>query len=422
MGEIMGKLHILYLKNRCKKIARHKSRKKFKRIKRLNRKYFYSINNSQKNFKKGEFYKIPSVINKKSCTITIPEKFNLIDNPNESLDTLKEINYVFEKSRCRELRFDYSNCVNLGLDASVICDLLVKNGKEHRKSVGKKITLSGNLPQGYFNQELFFNSGLLRHLKLVKREDKLVERLEPFVDDKDVNKLTNDTIAYYNKCLQRYGVELNASGIDYFTKLVGEIIGNASEHSGDNGDWYVSGHFTQAGNQECGRGSLVFVSIGNTIYENLKYNTKSDDTKHKLEEHLKLHKPLFGLNWNEETSLTVLGLQYKISSETDLKHPDRGTGTIKFIDSFSKLGKKIDGDNPKMSILSGNTHILFDGTYNLEEKQIGDSKIKTIAFNKNNNIKEKPDQKYVKLLNNYFPGVIISVNFYVDKRYLRIKE
>ena len=418
----MGKLYKLYLKNRCEKIARHKARRKIKKRKQLNKKYCYSMSNSQKIFKKGEFYKTPSIYNKKCCTIIIPKIFNLIDNPNESLDILKEINYVFEKTRCRELHFDYSNCINLGLDASVICDLLVKNGKEYRKGIGKKITLSGNLPQGYYNQELFFNSGLLRHLKLIKREDKLVERLEPFVDNKEVNKLANDTIIYYNKCLQRYGVELNRDGIDYFNKLVGEIIGNASEHSGKNGDWYVSGHFTQAGNEECGRGSLVFISIGNTIYENLKYNTKSEDTKNKLEEHLKLHKPLFGINWNEETSLTVLGLQYKISSETDLNHPDRGTGTIKFIDSFSQLGKKIDGDNPKMSILSGKTHILFDGTYNLEEKYIGGTKIKTIAFNKSNNIKEKPDQKYVKLLKNYFPGVIISVNFYVDKRYLRVKE
>lgn len=418
----MGKLYTLYLKNWYKKNARRKARRKLKRVKRLNKKNIYTMNNSQKTFKAGNFYKKPLNYNKKSCTIILPENFNLIDNPNESLDVLKEINYVFEKTKCRKLNFDYSNCVNLGLDASVICDLLVKNGKDYRKGIGKKISLSGNLPQGYYSQELLYNSGLLRHLKLVKKEDELVERLEPFANKKDVNKLTNDTIAYYNKCLRRYGVELNSKGIDYFTKLVGEIIGNASEHSGKNGDWYVSGHFTQAGNQEYGRGSLIFASIGNTIYENLKYNTKSENTKNKLQEHLKLHKPLFGINWNEETSLTVLGLQYKISSETDSEHPDRGTGTIKFIDSFSKLGKKMDGDNPKMSILSGKTHILFDGTYNLEEKQIGDSKIKLIAFNKNNNIKEKPDQKYVKLLKNYFPGVIISVNFYVDKRYLRIKE
>ncbi|UKI29375.1 MAG: hypothetical protein L6V78_03645 [Clostridium sp.] len=48
--------------------------------------------------------------------------------------------------------------------------------------------------------------------------------------------------------------------------------------------------------------------------------------------------------------MTVLGLQYKISSVTDEEHPDRGTGTIQFIDSFSKLGSKIEGDIPKMAI------------------------------------------------------------------------
>ena len=167
---------------------------------------------------------------------------------------------------------------------------------------------------------------------------------------------------------------------------------------------------------------MVFISIGNTIYENLKYNTKCDLTLKKLEKHLKYHKPLFDFAWNEEGSLTVLGLQYKISSVTDEKHPDRGTGTIQFIDSFSKLGSKIDGDIPKMAILSGSTHILFDGTYNLKEKNIDNTSVKTIAFNKDNDIKKKPNSKYVKILNNRFPGVIISTNFYVDSRYLKKKE
>ena len=417
----MGRLSFLIFRNRCEKIARHKAKKKSKKSKNKIKKI--ELTNSQYVLDKANFYKRPNICNREKSIIKIPSQFNLITNPVESLNTLKEINYAFVQSRSKEINFDYSECYDLGLDASVICDLLVSNGKKYRNDYGKKVKLSGNMPKGYSAGEMFCNSGLLRHLKLFTGEDLLVERLDPFELEKDVNVATNKTINYYNKCLQRYHMELNEEGIDYMNSLVGEIIGNADEHSGEHGDWYVSGHFTQAvSNFEYGKGSLVFISIGNTISENLKYNTKSELITEKLEKHLKCHKSLFDFNWNEESSLTVFGLQYKISSVKDDNNPDRGTGTIDFIDSFSKLGSKIEGDVPKMAILSGRTHILFDGTYNLLEKNVGNSVIKMIAFNKENNIKKKPDSRYVKVIKNRFPGVIISTNFYVDSRYLKKKE
>lgn len=417
----MGRIKILFEKNRCEKIARRKKRKKGKK-KKPRKTYSIDLTNSQAVFKQANFYKKPNICNREKSIIKFPKSFNFIDNPDESLEVLKQINYAFEKSNSKNIKFDYSNCSNFGLDASVICDLLVDNGRNIRKNYNKKVKLSGNMPVGYSAGELFCNSGLLRHLKLFNYEDKLVERLEPFDSEKEVNALTNKTIVYYNNCLKRYGMELNPKGIDLMNHLVGEIIGNASEHSGKNGDWYVSGHFSQATNQQYGKGTLVFISIGNTIYENLKYNSKSEETLNKLDTHLKYHKKLFDFNWNEESSLTVLGLQYKISSVTDTEHPDRGTGTIEFINSFSQLGKKNDGDVPKMSILSGNTHILFDGTYTLKDKIIAGTKIKTIAFNKENNIRKKPDPKYVRILKNRFPGVIISADFYVDNRFVRRME
>ena len=418
----MGRLKILFIKNRCEKIARHRARKKKKKSNRMvNTKI--TLSNSQIVLKQDNFYKRPVICNREKTVIKIPSEFNLISNPVESINTLKEINYAFEQSRSKEINFDYSECYDLGLDASVICDLLVSNGKSYRNNHNKKVKLSGNMPKGYSAGEIFCNSGLLRHLKLFNLEDKKVERLDPFELEKNVNKATNQTIEYYNKCLQRYSMELNPQGIVYMNSLISEIIGNADEHSGEHGEWYVSGHFSQAsGNVEYGRGSLVFISIGNTIYENLKYNTKSKSLKEKLDKHLKYHKKLFDFSWNEEGSLTVFGLQYKISSLADDKHPDRGTGTIQFIESFSKLGSKIEGEVPKMAILSGSTHILFDGTYNLEEKSIGNVPVKTIAFNKENDIKKKPNSKYVRIINNRFPGVIISTNFYVDSRYLKKKE
>ena len=223
--------------------------------------------------------------------------------------------------------------------------------------------------------------------------------------------------------MRRIGYTLNNKGVSYFNELVGEIIGNAKEHSGIDGDWYISGHFSELSKEEYGKGSLCFISMGNTIYYNLINNCKSEETHKKIVEHLKNHKKLFNNGWNKEASVTVFGLQYRISSETDENNIDRGTGTIKFIDKFSKLGKTYNDEKPRMAILSGNTHILFDGTYNLSEKQTEKGKAQVIAFNKDNDLKKRPDPNYVKVLKNGFPGVIISLEFHLDKKYFdKIKE
>lgn len=113
----------------------------------------------------------------------------------------------------------------------------------------------------------------------------------------------------------------------------------------------------------------------------------------------------------------------KISRFNSKADPDRGTGTIKFIQNFSILGKTFENDKPLMTILSGNTHILFDGTYNLKSKIVRNKEIPVIAFNKENDLRKRPDKKVVKLLKNKFPGTIITVEFFVDRRYLKsIKE
>jgi len=413
----VGKLKILFIKNRCEKIARHKKRRKnHKRKRKINS---LVLQRSQITFKKNNFYE-----NNNSNVINIPSDFSMIDNPDESILTLKKINYLFEKSRTNNISMDYSKCKKLGLEASVLTDLIVLNGFKYRNNTGNPVKLSGNQPTSYTAGEMFWNSGLLKHLNLSKIEDPRVERMDPFkMTMNDSNYATNETIIYINKCLNRTGYKLNNEGISYFAKLVGEIIGNSKEHSGSNGEWYVSGHFTQATPGNYGKGCLCFISIGNTMFDNLMYNCKSEKTTNKILNHLKFHKKLFNIGWNEESSVTVFGLQYKISSETDDKNVDRGTGTIKFIDSFANLGKTFNNEKPKMTIISGNTHIMFDGTYNLSEKKTKKGNIQVIAFNKENDLKKRPDPNYVKILKNKFPGVIISLEFYLDKMYLdKLKE
>lgn len=422
---------INFEKNRINKIARNKKKRKNKKY-NPNKNYFLQSIKTlrvektkvQKTLEKNEFIKKVDTINKKAI-IKIPREFCFIRNPEQTLEVLKQINYFFEKTKIEEIFFDYSECELLGLDASVVTDVIVIDGLKYRKRLDIPSKLNGNFPKTNSAIQVFINSGLLKHLDISDGvEDPLVERLEPFVKNKSSLDLTNEVILYYQKCLQRNGYELTSKGIDKFNNLVGEIIDNLGNHSGEDGDWFVSGHFAQRENNELGKGTLTFISFGNTIYESLKEPTVSPIIRKKLDAHTKCHKKLFEVgSWDEETSWTVFALQYKISRFNSKADPDRGTGTIKFIQNFSILGKTFENDKPLMTILSGNTHILFDGTYNLKSKIVRNKEIPVIAFNKENDLRKRPDKKVVKLLKNKFPGTIITVEFFVDRRYLKsIKE
>ena len=431
MKKITKKIN--FEKNRIRKIARNKKKRKNKKY-NPNKNYFLQpIKSStakmlrtkvQKILEKNNFIKKIDIESNKAI-IRIPKEFCFIRNPEQTLDVLKRINYFFEKTKIEEIFFDYSECELLGLDASVVTDVIIIDGLKYRKRLNIPVKLNGNYPKTSSAIQVFITSGLLKHLDISSEiEDPLVERLDPFAKNESSLDLTNKVILYYQKCLQRNGYELSPKGIDKFNNLVGEIIDNLGNHCGKNGDWFVSGHFAQRENNELGKGTLTFISFGNTIYESLKEPDVSSRIRKKLEAHTKCHKKLFEIgSWNEEMSWTVFALQYKISRLNSKKAPDRGTGTIKFIQNFSILGKTFESEKPLMTILSGNTHILFDGTYNLKNKIIRNKEVPVIAFNKENDLKKRPDKKAVKLLKNKFPGTIITVEFFVDSRYLKtIKE
>jgi hypothetical protein len=61
---------------------------------------------------------------------------------------------------------------------------------------------------------------------------------------------------------------------------------------------------------------------------------------------------------------------------------------------------------------------LFDGTYNLSEAKIENEVRQIISFNTENDLSKKPDHNYIKNINNRFPGTMISMRFFLEKKYL----
>lgn len=406
-----------YIHNRQYRIERHRKRRK-------NKKYNpYKINNNYLEKQKAMLPKEIELladdntnIKSNNITINLPKSFSITNNPIDTINTIKKISSLFLINNDLELTIICNDTIDMDMSALILLDLVIVRGSTFITKKRHKCSINGDLPKKSDICELFIFSGLPNHLNLL-RKDKInpnIEILNPFVARQDSNLETQRIIEYYNRCLKKNGYQLNDKGKIFFYRLINEIVDNAKIHNGYDDLYYCGGFYSDTTK----KGQLSIISFGNSMYESLNSETTDINIKKKIKEYLSYQKNFFDVTYKEETSWTVYALQYKISRYNNIENPDRGTGTIRFIEAFMQMGKTSKNEKPRMALLSGNTHIIFDGTYNLKEETINGEPIKVIAFNKNNNLKEKPDNEYVKSIKAKFPGVIINVEFYMDKTYL----
>ena len=354
-----------------------------------------------------------------SSSIELTEVFSITKNPKETLQCLYKIASWFFNNSNLDISILCEHTSEMDLSALIILDALIVKGKKYINKLGYKCKISGSFPSDINAKELFLFSGLPKYFDLSSKVSQQVELLDPFSTIDETTLETHRIIDYYDNCLNRNGYRLNKKGKIYLFYLINEIVDNARIHNDIKGKFYCGGFYSH----NTKKGQLSIISFGNTMYESLNSPFTSENIKKKIIEYINVQKKFFDLNYNEEMSWTVFALQYKISRFNNAESEDRGTGTIQFIEAFMNMGQTMKQEKPIMSLVSGNTHILFDGTYTLKEKTIKNEKVKVIAFNEHNDLKEKPDKNYVKDMKIKFPGVIINIEFFMDPDYLeRFKE
>ena len=229
-------------------------------------------------------------------------------------------------------------------------------------------------------------------------------------------------LEYVNDCLKRMNKSLNQSALRELGCVIGETLINAEEHSSLNYR-YMIGYFEECkdDSQHYGVFNLVIMNFGQSIYEKFKYpqnmekiNTKFLDKMGVLSEKF-TKKRLFKSNeFTEENLWTLYSLQQGVTCVPDQQ---RGNGTIQFIESFFKLkGKNEVDDVSRMYILSGNTVIEFDGTYRLSDLKDDEGVPRgIISFNTSGSLLDKPDSRYVRNVDQYFPGTAIYIRILLNE-------
>lgn len=371
--------------------------------------------------------------------IEIPEVFSISENAEAAIQLLRKTYTLCSNMKTKKIIFDHSNCVNLGLSASTIMDIIVLAVDKYREKIGKPLELAGNLPHDRKARDILLASGLPYHLRAdsyMHFDEKHVERFETIKGEHGLfankaGETATKLTLYFNKCLKTQNMELNDEGKRVLGRILGEVISNCEIHGGDSSTWYTQGHYQIKEDNSYGEMQLLFLNLGETIYEGLKNQSTSAETKQKLSHIMKKQKQYISNHWNEEMIYTVFALQEGISRLRDKSidgYEGRGSGTVSMIEMFNDIGESQNGLKPQMTIVSGNTQIIFTDNYKMKSMMFENDvvfetgKKQIIAFNDENDIYKPANSNNVIKMNQYFPGTVISLKFYLDSRYIINKK
>ncbi len=367
--------------------------------------------------------------NSKKVEIPIPKVFSIIDTPKQSLKQIYIfISKLLRAGKVEHIRIDHQKLTNFDLAAESIFDLLTTEFMKESDSQNKKISISGVYPDSDKLKRFIKSMGIVSKLNV--KQEIMSNESEPdlrifdercksssIVDSTNSSDHKENTVRKFvdhiNECLSTNGRRLTNEAVDELGDYTGELLTNAEDHSGRQ-EWFIAGYLDNAtDNKIC---EITIYNFGDSIAKTFKNLSGDDYTFSIINPYIEKHAKsgFFDKQWKEDDLLTLVALQGDISTKNVDELGDRGQGTVDMINFFQQVQKECSnnlGSIAKMAVLSGNTHILFDGKYDM---QVDRNDRSIIAFNKSNSLNEKPDSNCIQNLGKvYFPGTIISFRFSV---------
>jgi hypothetical protein len=356
----------------------------------------------------------------------IPHIFSLNENFEESFFLLRRLFNVLYAEKVTDIIFDYEECERIDVDASVCMDIILSEFINYykncsRRSIDCKVrTIKPKNIHSEAVKKILLSIGAFKNISgfevkfpdiipfpLIKGDNLSKNR------GRDKELEVTKMVDYIVDCLDRMNHVLTWEAEDDLSKVVGEILINAAEHS--KGRYrYSIGYFQETKNdgEHLGIFNLTIFAFGKTIYQSFK-NKESEQLdvvrrmKH-LSARYTRNEWFRAKQFEEETLWTLYALQEGVTSVKDRK---RGNGSIHFIESFFRLKGNMENDQASfLTLISGNTKIKFDGTYKILEKPRGRKGrlYKMMTFNTSGNIEEMPDVNFVTFADSFFPGTLIS--------------
>ncbi|MDU0460204.1 MAG: hypothetical protein RW306_15870 [Geobacteraceae bacterium] len=369
---------------------------------------------------------VPKIEKNKTLELIMPENFSLIENPAKSLLILNQLATVYRKNKIKNIVFHHENLSNIDLSAEVVLGFLAKEIRKEERLKVKKTHAEGYYPADVESVRLIKTVGVIENLgvthenvdkdeiskmRLFKERSKGKGQLVNLTSSDHKEKTVYNFVEHIDQCLGDHDRQLTLKAKQSLCDYMGEILTNAEDHSGWN-NWNIVGYLDN--NKDDHMCEITIYNFGKTIAETLMEIPETSYTHAEITPYIEAHakKQFFKKSWQKSDLLTLVALQGHISSKNITKQDDRGQGTVDLIGFFQKIHSECSSkskSSAKMAILSGSTHIYFDGKYKMSPDKTGR---KVIAFNSENLLDEKPDEEYVTNLGElFFPGTIIAIKF-----------
>lgn len=374
----------------------------------------------------GQTYRrIPRSATDARLTLKLPKTFSLIDAPKETIGEVINFASGVRQRRQRSIFFDHAGVRNTDLGAESLLRLVAAESRKEIRSRGRRLPgVSGTYPRDEWIRRLIRSVGVIRGLNVthefLPQSDSRPIRIFRAQSDSSGNisalrlstrksEAVAQFVTHIDTCLGDRGYGLTHFAQMRLSAYIGEIIGNAEDHSGE-ANWTILGYLdNQKHSADC---EIVIYNFGKSIAETFRELNSSSFAYSQVAPYLEKHSHYFLADWTVDDLLTLIALQGHISSKNTDRYTDRGQGTVDLIEFFQRIHADVaghDSSDAKMSILSGSTHILFDGTYRMQE---GENGRKIIAFNDANDLGRRPDGRYVGNLGTIrFPGTAIAIRF-----------
>lgn len=365
--------------------------------------------------------------------IVIPQNFSFKENYDGSIIVFKEYlsSFIFGKG---DVILDFSKCKNTDVANFSFLHVCTKEMHMYRDryniplfhKVSKWIKCIASVSDGRTNR--YLNAFGYQDLDERFRDGTLFLPLNLIVGKGKSNyKENSKSIAckkvgdFINKSGEPFDVGLTHDSRNALEGFISEVLNNAEDHSLKNSEWYINGisfNFSR-NNTEVVEVNLAIINIGLSMYDGFE-ETKDLNKRiyDKLEELYNVHKSQFGFGHRfEREQLFMLYMLNEGISRLKYEDKSRGNGTMNFIDSFISLGA-FGLENPKfpprLNVISGHCVLTCDNKYRPFKKK----SFRQISLNKEEDIRKLPDQKYITIGTQNFPGTILEAKIYLNKDFI----
>lgn len=349
----------------------------------------------------------------------------MIDAPNETLEILTHVVRAVRENPAA-VYVNQEKCEHIDL-----CAASLLNELAYAASADLRVNLGGRYPSNEEAREIVEATGLPARFGLTRAKSNF--KLFPVVrggshrsvrhTGKTLERAAADLANYLERCFGSVGYALETQAKNWLGRLLGEVLGNVEDHSSGQ-DWWILAYMRRPKSKPYGDCHICIFNFGPTIAETLRQMPDSElrqDLVALVARHSSrgFFSSLTG-RWSEDALWTLYALQEGVTRHYGDPTKHHGTGTAEMIEAFHELGGTVGGEQPRMCLVSGDTHILFDGRHRLHVPEGADPDgNRQITFNDAKSLEFPPDEGTIRRLSRKFPGNLISLRFYMHQQFLR---